>query len=382
MPRRRSADTHPAGRAKKEWAPLLPKVTIHDVAREAGVTPKTVSRIMNNHPGVSEKTRQRVLEVIRQLGYYPHMGARGLRGKHRGSIGLTLPTPFENAPISGEFFVWLFTELHRLFGVRGEYVTFDLNPYVASPHGDYARGIWERLFKACVFCGPLRLDDITIARVHRSGIPYVVFGRLEGHPYLSYATVDYEKGAYLSTQFLIQRGHKNIGLLKSFHGLNPGLERERGYQRAMKEAGLSVEPSWIVPVPFHTGMFADRVYQLVKDRRITAVIDASGLEDGEALQAGARRAGRIAGADFEVLTWSYSDTAAVFSNAVAQMWLPTREAASAGITELYHWVYDERSGPIQILYDPILHDRLPPTPLAKSGRLFDFFNMQADAPAM
>ena len=119
--------------------------------------------------------------------------------------------------------MWIFGRLLHLFGSRGEYICFDINPSGHAPNGDYARGLWQQLYRGCVIAGPLPLDDTTARRIHDWGVPYLVLSRLDGCPELSCATVDFEQGAYESTRFLIERGHRRIAMLKAFSMMGFGL---------------------------------------------------------------------------------------------------------------------------------------------------------------
>jgi len=348
--------------------------TIYDIAREAGVSAKTVSRVLNKKPGVSKETRARILEIMERVNYHVHMGARSLRSKRTGCVGVTLPAPMNVVPLSQGFFIWLFAKLFEIFGSRGEYLGFDTNPYEVSPNGDYGRGIWEQLFKACVIAGPLAVDDTVIGRIHASGIPYLAVGRLNSMPELSTATVNYEEGAYLSTKFLLDRGHRHIAMLKGFSGFNPGLERVCGYTRALREAGIEPEERLIRSVDFGARNIANVVHRLLAEPEVTALIDSSATEDGSSLREGARRAGRVPGKDFEIVAWTYVNNAAVLLEACAHLWLPVREAAAEGLEQLAAWLHGERSGPIHILYRPVMNTKPINGEIPKPRRLFDLLD--------
>ena len=361
LARTRDEDVKPTG---NKW-------TIYDIAREAGVSAKTVSRVLNDKPGASRETRARILEIMRRVGYHPHMGARSLRGEGRGAIGVVLPVPMDVAPLSQGMFTWLFVELYRIFGAQGEYVCWDLNPYTSSLQGDYARGVWEQVYKACVVAGPLATDDTTIHRLHASGTPYMALGRLDSLPECSSATVDYEEGAYLSAKFLLDLGHTRIAMLKAFTGLQPGVERRRGYLRAFKEAGIQPDETLLRSVTFGATNIANVVHRLLVNSDVTALIDCSATENASALREGARRAGRKPGEDFEIVAWTYANNAAVLSEASAHVWLPVREAAAEGLELLAAWTRGERDNPIRVLYRPVLNETVANGEIDQPKRLFD-----------
>lgn len=207
--------------------------TIHDIAREAGVSAKTVSRVVNQERGVAEATRRRVATIIEEVAYFPHTGARSLRTTTRDCIGVTLPAPRTRVPLSPTMLNWLFFELDRVFGSKGDFVVFDLNPYALANHHDYARGLWEQRYSGLVIAGVLDEDDSVVRRVHNAGVPYMTSCRMDTFPECSSATIDIEEGAYLSTDYLIRRGHKRIGMLKPFKNTQPGNARRRGDRKSV-----------------------------------------------------------------------------------------------------------------------------------------------------
>ena len=345
--------------------------TIHDIARETGVSAKTVSRVLNHKNGVGPEVRARILHLMEEVGYQPHIGARSLRSRQNACIGVTLPSPPEEVPVSQGFLLWLFTNLYDTFGSRGEFLGFDLNPFGAEEGYDYGRGIWQQLFKACVIAGPLRVDDPVIARIHQSGIPYLALGRLDSLPECSGATVDYEEGARLSAEFLIGRGHRRIAMLGGFAGFQPGVERLRGHRRALENAGIAHDPAIIRFVGFDADGVADAVQGLLADPTVTALVDASGTENGWGLHEGARRAGRVIGRDFELLPWTYANNAAVVHEASAHLWLPVREAAAQGVELLAEGLAGHREGPIKVLHTPVIDTRPKEAEVPLPRRLFD-----------
>jgi LacI family transcriptional regulator len=337
--------------------PAREKWTIHDVARVAGVSAKTVSRVVNNETGVGPETRGRIARLIEEVGYQPHTGARSMRSVPRDCVGVTTPAPLDEVPLSRDLFLWLFAELYRIFGARGDFVCFDLNPYAAAggPNADYARGLWQQRYAACILVGPLRTTDTTVVRIQEAGHPYVALSRTDCLPEASFATVDYEQAAYASTKYLLDRGHKRVALLQGLVGFNPGEERRRGYLRALEEAGLAPDDALLRPVTFGSYSISEAVHSVLMDSGVTAMVDASGAEDAGSIRDGARRAGRAAGQDFELIPWTYTPNSVVVAEACAHMWLPVRESAAEGFQLFAEWLRGEREGPIQVLHQPRLH---------------------------
>jgi len=347
------------------------KWTIYDIAREVGVSTNTVSKVLNRKPGVGAAMRRRIEEIIRHVGYTPHIGARGLRAKRNACIGVTVPAPFDVVPVSQSFLLWLFTLLYEVFSDKGEYICFDLNPFAAGEDVDYSRGVSERLFKACLLVGPLAPNDVRLSQIHRSGIPYLTLGRLNAMPECSSATVDYVAGAYMSARYLLERGHRRVAMLKAFQGFQPGIERRRGYERALAEFDLPVDEALIKNVTFGGRDLAHRVEDLLRDHSVTALIECSATEDGASIREGMLRAGRRPGEDIEVVSWTYQQDASVLREESTHVWLPVREAATEGIWQLADWTYGRRNGPINIVYQPELYETCGEKEIKKPKRLFE-----------
>lgn len=345
------------------------RATIHDVARALGVSARTVSRVYNGKPGVSAGTRARVEAYIRAAGYQAHSGARSLRTGGIDCIGVTLASPPEVVPLSQDLLSWLFGELYRLFGERGEFICFDLHTTPVNGHRDYARGLWQQRFGAVVIAGACAVDDGVLARVHASGRPYLALLRLDSLPEANTATVDYAEGSRLGARFLLDRGHTRVAMLQGLAGYQPGAERWAGYARAHAEAGAPLDAALCAPASFHSAELIERTRRLLADPTVTALVDASGAQDAASLREGARRAGRRLGEDVEVVAWTYSYHATVLREAAAHVWLPVREASAQGLARFAEWVHGERPAPVQILYRPQLFtppygaEPAPPRPI-------------------
>ncbi len=350
--------------------------TIYDVARRASVSANTVSRALNGKPNVAEATRLRIVQAAEELQYHPHLGARSLRTEQEGSVGLIFPAPPNIIPVGRNFFLDMCSELYRIFGTQGDRIAIDLNPYADGKNRDYARSVWEKRCSVAFFAGPMASDDSIIARVHHSGIPYLTLGRLDSLPECSCATVDYEQATYDSVACLVSRGHRRIGLLQGLPGFQPGVERERGYLRALEAFDIAPEKRLIQPVSFDASEVARATYRLLNDPGVTALVEASGAENATAIRDSARRAGRRVGKDFDIVCWTYSLQHALLNEAVAHLWLPVREAASEGLELLAEWHRGERSEPIRLVYQPTLTETsaLDPEPseeVARATHLFD-----------
>jgi len=163
-------------------------------------------------------------------------------------------------------------------------------------------------------------------------------------------------------------------MLKAFEGFQPGVERMRGYKRAMEEAGLGVDEKLIKSVSFGSRHVIQSVYSLLLDREVTALVDCSATEDAASIREGARRAGRTLGKDVELVTWTYTPNATVMSEACAHVWLPVRESASEGLELLAKRIRERSDEPIHILYPPTLYETVDTVEVPKPIPMFEVFS--------
>jgi len=207
--------------------------TIRDVAREAGVSTSTVSRILDERlPPSRSATAERVRETALRLGYRRDAYASGLRRQSTGTIGVLVPR------LSDTVMAILFEEIARACAERSGFAI------VATTHDDPAaeRTAAETLLSQRVdglILTTARLDDDFTARLRTDGIPHVLALRSDGVSPSS--TGDDELGGYLATRHLLDLGHRTIGVVAGPDYASSAVGRLRGFRRAMAEAGLVVD---------------------------------------------------------------------------------------------------------------------------------------------
>lgn len=207
-------------------------VTIYDIAAEAEVSIATVSRVFNDSPRVSEATRTRVQHVAHRLGYHPHAMAQGLARRSTGLVSAVIPV------LTNAFYMEVLRGIQDVFASHA----LDLVVYTAPTpeevnaqlHRSLQRGRSEGLL---VLSTPV--DDDRAALMRRARRPIVLID--SAHPELDSFVVDNDLGAYLATRHLIDCGMRRIVHLTVAPEPPPAVERRRGYERAMREAGLTPE---------------------------------------------------------------------------------------------------------------------------------------------
>lgn len=184
------------------------EATIDDVAREVGVSNRTISRFVRNEGGYSAATGAKIEEAIRRLGYAPNIWARGMRTGRTGAIGLVIPN------VSDPFFPELASGVQRAARDHG------LTTLFTSTEGDadQQRVVLSSLRSLgadglIVFPGPIRETDV--AALGESGTPTVVIDQHQAGPRLSSVTVDLQGGDAVAMQHLLSLGRTKVAMVAS-----------------------------------------------------------------------------------------------------------------------------------------------------------------------
>jgi LacI family transcriptional regulator len=211
------------------------RVTMADVAREAGVSLMTVSRVINNKEGISDTTRTRILEIIKRLDYRPSDIARGLVTNRTGTLGLVVPdnsNPF-------------FSEVAR----GAEHVAYaaGYNVFLCNTEEDKTRelavmqSLEEKRVDGIIVCSS-RLEDSVLKRALSFHPTAVLVNRSIEEPNIGVIEVDDKRGALMATEHLIRSGHTRIGMLAGPDYSYSGQLRISGYRAALEAAGIDFDP--------------------------------------------------------------------------------------------------------------------------------------------
>lgn len=210
--------------------------TVQDVARLAGCSAQTVSRVVNGSDRVRSDTRERVLAAIAQLDYHPNLWARKLQGSTVHSIGLSIP--FSTEQIRRNPF---FAEI--ISAISNECSRDEMGLSVVS-YDETAGGIdlLIRMYRQKVISGLVLtcpgMDPEAILSLKHARIPLVVIGRPPAGVRVNYVDGDNVRAAADSTRYLLQRGHRRIALLNGPSVMTYSDDLYRGYSGAMADYGL------------------------------------------------------------------------------------------------------------------------------------------------
>ncbi len=218
-------------------------VTIKDVARVAGVSPSTVSRVLSNHPKISPATVRKVREAMESLGYHPNIMAKSLVSKSTHTIGLVLPRLVE------EFSNPFFSEVLRGMLACANSAGYDVLMSSANNRQEELdsvnRMILGRRVDGVILMAPRKADPV-VEKLLEHDFPFALLGRSLDHENLLCVNNDNVTAAYDATNHLIAQGHTRIGFVSGPPDMVVSEDRLEGYRRAMKEAGLPYRNDWIM----------------------------------------------------------------------------------------------------------------------------------------
>jgi DNA-binding LacI/PurR family transcriptional regulator len=273
-------------------------VTLEVVARAAGVSRATVSRVINGDVRVSAEIRRNVEREVARLGYSPNRAARSLVTRRSDSVGLVIPEP--TTKLFGDPF---FASLVR--GVSERLSTNGLQLVLFAPQ---SRADEDRLGRYVtgghldgVLLVSLHGDDPMPGMLRRAGIPFVLGGRPIAADAMSYVDVDNVGGARAAVEHLISVGARTIATVTGPLDMASAQDRLAGYHAALTSARVALDPTLAVSGDFDQDVARTRFAELLASRpEIDAVFAASDPMAIGVLQA-LRAAGRRVPSDVRVV---------------------------------------------------------------------------------
>jgi LacI family transcriptional regulator len=210
---------------------------IEDVARAAGVSIKTVSRVINGEAHVRPVLRERVLASIAALHYSPNIAARRLASNSAFSIGLL----FGGAP--GEYFPQIILSI-LTHGMERGYTLLVANftPFDVQSRVDVGNLVTRRHADGLILTPPCDIDTVLLDQLSAASVPFVRLTPADPSSPLPYVAADDRRGAFEMTEYLISRGHRRIGFLYGDVKHHASNERYQGFLEAHRAHGLRCDP--------------------------------------------------------------------------------------------------------------------------------------------
>lgn len=240
-------------------------ITIYDVAREAGVSMATVSRVVNGNPNVKPTTRKKVLDVIERLDYRPNAVARGLASKKTTTVGVIIPD------VTNLYFSSLARGIDDIAAMYKYNIILANSDENEQKEVSVLNNLLAKQVDGVIYMGN-RITDELRAEFSRSKTPVVLAGTVDPDEQVGSVNIDYQAATEESVAILAGDGHERIAFVTgSLEDPINGVYRMNGYKNALKEAGVEYDESLIFESDY-SYKEGEVVYNKIAEAGATAVV--------------------------------------------------------------------------------------------------------------
>jgi len=324
--------------------------TIFDVARVAGVSYATVSRVVNSYAHVREDTRQRVQLAMRDLGYVAHTSARALASGRTQVIGL-LAQEVDNA-----FF------LAVIRGVDQQVSALDYDFMLCTTHArrekeaEYVARLSHGMVDGLLIVLPRDLPDY-VEQLRAESFPFVLIDYDDSAPGCTVVNAANRSGTREAIRRLITLGHRRIGFITGRDNVGATHERLAGYREELLAAGLPLDPAYVVQGDFGEERGYSATCELLAlPERPTAIFASSDMAAFGTLRA-ARAAGLLVPRDLSVIGFDDIPEASFVSPALTTVRQPLREMGRVAVRQLMSMLDAPRQPPTRLVLETELVER-------------------------
>ncbi len=325
-------------------------VTIDEVAALAGVSPMTVSRVINQGK-VRDVTRERVMRAVRELGYTPNLAASSLAAAQHTRIALVYTNP------SGAYLRELLVGLLRVASNSAIQLVIDYwDNMDADAERKAARALAGRV-DGVILPPPLCESQAAVTELVKAGIPVVAIasGRLSED--ISCVRIDDFHAGKEMAEHLIQQGHRRIGFIRGRKDLSASARRYDGFVTALHEAGLDIEPGLVQQGDYTYRSGLSAAEKLLAHRRPPTAIFASNDDMGAAAVSVAHRRGLDVPRDLSVVGFDDTSAATTVWPELTTIHQPIASMANAAIDILLRSIR-RRTDSTRVLMDHVVPHRL------------------------
>ncbi|KXG10082.1 LacI family DNA-binding transcriptional regulator [Anoxybacillus rupiensis] len=218
--------------------------TIEDVAKLAGLSRTTVSRVINNHPYVSEDKRKLVIEAMEQLGYVPNSSARSLRSQKTDVIALFVPR------IMNPFFSHLVESMEIAAAEHGYQLIICQTRYSAEKELNYMNLLKMKQVDGVILAS--MQNDWNVIEPFLNYGPIILCNEFDEQANVPSVMLDQVEGGYIATKHLLEQGHRRIAYCQGGARSNVASYRERGFRKALAEYKIEFNEQYAFRNVFHS----------------------------------------------------------------------------------------------------------------------------------
>jgi LacI family transcriptional regulator/LacI family purine nucleotide synthesis repressor/LacI family repressor for deo operon, udp, cdd, tsx, nupC, and nupG len=248
-------------------------VTVYDIAKEAGVSPATVSRVLTGNASVKEEKRKKVIELIEKYNFQPNALARGLFKKETKTIGIILPD------VRNPFFSTVYLMADKAALNKGYTMMLCNSMSNSELESKYLTSLSEKQVDAMIFVGG-RVNDINInedaikeLQLISSRMPLVVInGIVEGLDCCKITTEE-DKGIEGLVDYLVSLGHTNIGIIGGELNITSTIIKHKALEKALSKHGMKFNRDWMIMGGYSIEVGTELIKEMmIKESKPTAII--------------------------------------------------------------------------------------------------------------
>lgn len=249
-------------------------LTIYDIAKKAGVSAATVSKVLNGRSDVGKNTAQTIKRIIDELGYQPNSIARGLATKISKTVGVFFEDHL-NTGFRHHFLQDILASFKDVIGENGYDLVFFANNHKDNQAETFEARARNRNVDGLFLLGVPRTDP-NLAGIAQSGIPCMSIDLDLVGPNANYLCSDNIGGAMMAVDYLVKMGHSKIGFISDIFVTKPGYDRLIGFKKAMEKHQLPVVEEWILPGDFSENSGYLSAKQLLENDHLPTAIFCAG----------------------------------------------------------------------------------------------------------
>ncbi|GFZ31138.1 LacI family transcriptional regulator [Clostridium zeae] len=251
-------------------------VTIKDVAREANVSPSTVSRVLAGNPRISDETKEKVMETVKRLNYHPNVIARSLANNVTKILGLILPSGEEDL-FRNPFFIQVMTGISIYAQKMGYSIVYTFSKNEEEEIAFLANYINSKMVDGMLLL-TTRSEDKCVEYLNERQFPFVIVGRPETSSDILWVDNDNRRAMYDVTKSLIDKGHDDIAFIGGPSERTMSKDRLSGYKDALIEANISIDEKLILQMDDFTETYGyEASSSILQYRKPSAIVTTDDL---------------------------------------------------------------------------------------------------------
>ena len=320
-------------------------ISIIDVAKHAGLSPATVSRVLNRSGYFSFETQQKVEEAVVQLGYSPNWMARGLKGMQSHLIGLIIPD------ITNVFYTSLANSILAILRKSNEEMILCITDEDTEKDLAYLKILEQKRVDGILYTHPADGDNSAyIHRLVKNGMPIVEVNRQRETELLEAVLADNYRGVKQVMNYLFRLGHRRIAMISGSTDISTGSERLAGYNNAFSESGIDIEPD-LLKIGSFSRQFGEQAAIALLDmpNPPTAIFAASNRIALGLLNILGQRKIRIPD-DISVVAFDDTEWMPVWSPPISAVDIAINEMAQLAVDLLHHRIAQTETNPKPTTY--------------------------------